>query len=151
MLLSICLIFCQFKSGVAYKSVAYKKKRVCRLCSVHYILDCTMCTSYGNCLDRSCCRSYKMGAITASWYFLFFLEPWTHFSQETSQLSSQILREITCCEAVWRSVNKASGNFWGISLNSQKFIPPRISSVKKNLVVLIAVLYGEIFFLVTGY
>ena len=25
MLLSICLIFCQFKPGVAYKNVAYKK------------------------------------------------------------------------------------------------------------------------------
>ena len=25
MLLSICLIFCQFQTGVAYKSVAYKK------------------------------------------------------------------------------------------------------------------------------
>ena len=24
-LLSICLIFCQFKPGVAYKSIAYKK------------------------------------------------------------------------------------------------------------------------------
>ena len=27
-LLSIYLIFCQFQPGVAYKSVAYKKKRV---------------------------------------------------------------------------------------------------------------------------
>ena len=27
-LLSICLIFCQFQPGVAYKGVAYKKKRV---------------------------------------------------------------------------------------------------------------------------
>ena len=26
-LLSFCLIFCQFQSGVAYKGVAYKKKR----------------------------------------------------------------------------------------------------------------------------
>ena len=26
-LLSICLIFCQFHPGVAYKSVAYKKKK----------------------------------------------------------------------------------------------------------------------------
>ena len=26
-LLSICLIFCKFQAGVAYKSVAYKKKR----------------------------------------------------------------------------------------------------------------------------
>ena len=25
----ICLIFCQFQPGAAYKSVAYKKKRVC--------------------------------------------------------------------------------------------------------------------------
>ena len=29
-LLSICLIFCQFQPGVAYKSVAYKKARVVR-------------------------------------------------------------------------------------------------------------------------
>ena len=28
MSLSICLISCQFQPGVAYKSVAYKKKRV---------------------------------------------------------------------------------------------------------------------------
>ena len=36
-LLSICLIFCQFKSGVAYKSAAYKKacsEAYCRKASV---------------------------------------------------------------------------------------------------------------------
>ena len=27
-LLSICIIFCRFQTGVAYKSVAYKKKRI---------------------------------------------------------------------------------------------------------------------------
>ena len=29
-LLSICLIFCQFQSGDAYKSVAYKKSMKCK-------------------------------------------------------------------------------------------------------------------------
>ena len=28
MLLSFCLIFCQFQPGIAYKSVSYKKRRV---------------------------------------------------------------------------------------------------------------------------
>ena len=31
-LLSFCLIFCQFQAGVAYKSVAYKKKRALVIC-----------------------------------------------------------------------------------------------------------------------
>ena len=35
-LLSICLIFCQFQPGVAYKSVAYKK--ACKLIYINLIL-----------------------------------------------------------------------------------------------------------------
>ena len=35
MLLSICLNFYQFQPGVAYKSVAYKKKRVPKIVEKH--------------------------------------------------------------------------------------------------------------------
>ena len=36
-LLSFCLIFYQFQSGVAYKSVAYKKKRVYEISTFEFV------------------------------------------------------------------------------------------------------------------
>ena len=41
--ISICLLFCQFQPGVAYKSAAYKKKRVIFLSIIKLlILLCKM-------------------------------------------------------------------------------------------------------------
>ena len=37
-LLSLCLIFCQFQPGAAYKSIAYKKKSVyCLKSNTHFL------------------------------------------------------------------------------------------------------------------
>ena len=37
MLLSFCLFFCQFQPGIAYKSVAYKKKHVPKIDEIRFI------------------------------------------------------------------------------------------------------------------
>ena len=69
MLISICLIFCQFQSGVAYKHVAYKKKRV-----VGYFLPNTLIAAWVPWIRAYSPTSFLTLFGMLLWYSCFFLK-----------------------------------------------------------------------------
>ena len=58
MSLSICLIFCQFQPGIAYKSVAYKKKRVIGRLKEFRLVDHTLVLNLVDLIDEIWITAY---------------------------------------------------------------------------------------------
>ena len=70
-LLSFCLIFCQFQPGVAYESVAYKKKHVSSNCNwKKYTLMLTL--NFQNCQKSVCWFAEISPALKNSWLHACF-------------------------------------------------------------------------------